>query len=296
MTDAARRPNLFLVGSMKCGTTSLHNMLAAHPSIFMCQNPKEPAWFAGGNSGKDVDWYLERFAGAADQLFVGESSTDYTKAPRLGGAAAKIKAFASDARILYIMRDPIARAVSHYWWEVEYSAEGRSFPEAMRSAREIADVGHYAMQIAPYIEAFGRERVHALTMEELTADPALAMGAIYDFLKLGRVTGEAAPLTRDNAGKSTVPRVAGSAALSRLKGTPVWLAAKALIPSSFRKQAMAALARPVERTIPGADLAAAIEIIRPRMISETKALSQLLGREFPEWRWLHEAAAPATVE
>ncbi|MFN0022265.1 MAG: sulfotransferase [Parvularculaceae bacterium] len=296
MTDAARRPNLFLVGSMKCGTTSLHNMLATHPSIFMCQNPKEPAWFSGGNSGKDLDWYLERFADAADQSFVGESSTDYTKAPRLGCAAAKIKAFAKDARILYIMRDPVARAVSHYWWEVEYSAEGRSFPEAMKSAREIADVGHYAMQIAPYIEAFGRERVHALTMEELTADPERAMGAIYDFLRLEHVAREAAPLPRDNAGKSTVPRVTGSAALSRLKGTPVWLAAKALIPSSLRKQAMAALARPVERAIPGDDLAAAVESIRPRMIAETQRLSQLLGREFPEWRWLHDAVPPASIE
>lgn len=160
MTAVQRRPNLFLVGSMKCGTTSLHNMLAAHRSIFMCRNPKEPCWFVGVNSDRSLEWYMKQFEEATDELYVGESSTDYTKAPRLDGAAPMIREFSPDARILYIMRDPIARAISHYWWEVEYSAEGRSFPEALKASREIADVGNYAMQIAPYIETFGRDRVH----------------------------------------------------------------------------------------------------------------------------------------
>lgn len=285
MTDA-RRPNLFLVGSMKCGTTSLHNMLAAHPSIFMCQNPKEPAWFAGGNSGKGVDWYLERFAEARDERFIGESSTDYTKAPRLSGVAARIKVFAPDARILYIMRDPLARAVSHYWWEVEFSAEGRSFADAMKSSREIADVGNYAMQIGPYIDAFGRERVHCLTMEALTADPAREMRAIFDFLEIEAVEMAVDELAHDNRGKATVPRVSGP--FSKLKGTPLWAAAKAVMPAALRNQAKLALAKPVDRVIPQADMAAAVAMVRPRLLKETQALSKLLGRDFPEWRGVNE--------
>lgn len=288
---AARRPNLFLVGSMKCGTTSLHTMLGAHPAIHMCQNPKEPAWFAGGNSGKDLGWYLERFADARGERYVGESSTDYTKAPRLGGVAEKIRNFAPDARILYIMRDPIARAVSHYWWEVEYSAEGRSFPDAIKSSREIADVGNYAMQIAPYIDAFGRERVHCLTMEALTSDPAREMRLIYDFLRLETVETAAEELAHDNRGKKTVPRVSGP--FSKLKGTPLWAAAKAVMPPALRKWAMAALAKPVERAIPEDDLVAGVALIRPRLIEETAALSRLLGRDFTEWRWLNEGVPSA---
>lgn len=288
MTDA-RRPNLFLAGSMKCGTTSLHNMLAAHPSIFMCQNPKEPAWFAGHNSGKDLGWYLDRFAGARDERYVGESSTDYTKAPRLGDVAQKIKDFAPDARILYIMRDPVARAVSHYWWEVEYSAEGRSFLDAMKASREIADVGNYALQIEPYIAAFGRARVHCLTMEALTSDPAREMCAIFDFLGIEAAETAAESLAHDNRGKTTVPRVSGP--FSRLKGTPLWAAAKAVMPAALRKQAIAALAKPVDRAIADEELAAAAALVRPRLLKETQALSRLLGRDFPEWRWLHEDVA-----
>lgn len=279
---------------MKCGTTSLHNMLAAHPSIFMCHDPKEPAWFAGGNSGKDLAWYLQRFAQARDERYVGESSTDYTKAPRLGSVAARIRSFSPDARILYIMRDPVARAVSHYWWEVEYSAEGRSFIDAMRASREIADVGNYALQIAPYIEAFGRGSVHVLTMESLTAAPQPAMREIFDFLGLEPYEAAPAELAHDNQGHKTVPRVSGP--FSKFKGTPVWAAAKAVIPPGLRKQAIAALARPVERKIPPDELAAAVEMVRPRMMKETEALAQLLGRSFPEWRWLNEGVAPAAID
>jgi hypothetical protein len=291
MTRAGRRPNLFLVGSMKCGTTSLHTMLDAHPDIFMSRGLKEPAWFAGTNSAKSLDWYLDHFAEATNERYIGESSTDYTKAPRLGPVANRIKEFAPDARILFIMRDPVARAISHYWWEVEYSAEGRSFPEAMKASREIADVGNYAMQLRPYVETFGRERVHALTMEALTADPRRAMVAIFDFLGLAAVAGEALELVHDNRGKETVARVSGP--FSRLKGTPIWAAAKAVMPKALRKQALSALARPAPRVIPDDEFEAGLDIIRPRMMKETEALSRLLGRDFPEWRQLYAGVAPA---
>lgn len=281
MTGGQRRPNLFLVGAMKCGTTSLHNMLDAHPSIFMCQNPKEPAWFAGGNQSKDLSWYLERFADARDERYVGESSTDYSKAPRLGPVASRIKEFSPDARILYIMRDPVERAISHYWWEVEFSAEGRSFLEAVKASREIGDVGNYAMQIEPFLKVFGRDRVCTLTMEELTAAPVQTMGRLYDFLDIERVDATEGSLAHENRGKSQVPRVSGP--FSRFKGTPLWAAAKAMMPPGLRKRAIAALARPVERSIAPAEMEAALAVLRPRVRKETEALSRLLGRDFPEW-------------
>lgn len=289
MTAAGRRPNLFLVGSMKCGTTSLHRMLDAHPEIFMSRKLKEPAWFTGTNSGKSLAWYLEHFAEATNERYVGESSTDYTKAPRLGPVADDIREFSPDARIVYIMRDPFARAVSHYWWEVEFSAEGRSFPEAMNASREIADVGNYAMQLAPYVETFGRDRVHVLTMESLTAEPNMAIEALLQFLELESAGAAPPALAHANRGRETVSRVSGP--FSKLKGTPVWAAAKAVMPKALRKQALAALAKPALRVIPDDELEAGLALIRPRIMKETEALSRLAGRNFPEWRWLHEGVA-----
>lgn len=81
-----RIPNLFIVGAMKSGTTTLHNYLNMHPDIFMSQKPKEPQYFVQElNWSKGEDWYLSLFEAAGDAKIIGESSTDYSKLPRYQG-------------------------------------------------------------------------------------------------------------------------------------------------------------------------------------------------------------------
>jgi hypothetical protein len=296
MTDA-RRPNLFLVGAMKAGTNTLHRLLDGHPDIFMSKKPKEPSWLVGSNSGLSEDWYLGLFSAAGEARYRGEASTDYTRAPRLARAAEKIKAYAPDARILYIMRDPLDRALSHYWWDVQYSAEGRSFKEAASRSREILDVGHYAMQIAPYLDVFGREKVHVMTLEALTTNAPVVLAALWRFLELPPadvMQGAAAP-PRYNPGHDQVQKLAGAAFISRLKDTPVWSAAKAVVPPRLRRRAMNSLSKPVERVISVEQMQEAATALRPRLLEETAALSKLLGREFPEWVWLNGGAAPPAL-
>lgn len=279
---------------MKAGTNTLHRLLDAHPDIFMTKKPKEPSWFAGSNSGKDEGWYLSLFTEAGATRYRGEASTDYTRAPRLKGAAEKIACYAPDARILYITRDPLDRALSHFWWDVQYSAEGRSFKDAASRSREIIDVGYYAMQIAPYLDTFGRERVQVVTLENLTADAPALLGEIWRFLDLAPVdvTGGAAP-PRYNPGKMQVPRIPGAGIFSHFKDTPVWAAAKAVVPHQMRKRAIAAIAKPVERSISPEEIEEAAAALRPRLLRETEALSKLLGRDFPEWSWLNGGPAPS---
>ena len=289
-----RRPNLFLVGAMKAGTNTLHRLLDAHPDVFMSKKPKEPSWIVGSNSGREEDWYLGLFADAGGSRYVGEASTDYSRAPRLKGAPEKIKQYSPDARILYLVRDPLDRALSHYWWDVQYSAEGRSFKDAASRSREILDVGNYAMQIAPYLETFGRGRVHVLTLESLVADAPATLKSLWEFLQLPEadVTGGAPP-PRYNPGRMEVPRLPGAGVIAHLKDTPLWTAAKTLVPPRLRKRAIASLAKPVERVIAPGEIEEAAAALRPRLLEETRALSRLLGREFPEWVWLHGGPAPS---
>jgi len=109
------RPNLFVIGAMKSGTSSLHATLAAHPQIFMCRK-KEPDYFIEQcNWSRGERWYLSLFARAGDKPIIGESSTGYTQAPRFHGVPQRIRGFRPDARFVYIMRDPIERTISHYW-------------------------------------------------------------------------------------------------------------------------------------------------------------------------------------
>ena len=125
------KPNLFIIGAMKCGTTSLHTYLGDHPDILMCPM-KEPSHFVNseelrivwpgpsrpsfGNTEKD---YCDLFRGGEGKLVRGESSTAYTKLHKVTGVAKRIYDFNSDAKLIYIMRDPIERTISHYWHAVD---------------------------------------------------------------------------------------------------------------------------------------------------------------------------------
>ncbi|MBE9040779.1 sulfotransferase [Oscillatoriales cyanobacterium LEGE 11467] len=278
--------NLFIVGAMKSGTTSLHNYLGEHPEIFMSQQPKETQYFVKElNWSKGEEWYLSIFASANGARIVGESSTDYTKAPRYQGVVERIAQFNPDARIVYIMRDPIERAISHYWWEVRWSAEGRPMKEAVKSVKDIIDTSYYAMQLAPYLETFGRDRVMTLTLEELSANPQQNLAALFEWLEVDPSFVPPSLNRRDNAATEKVSKVWGSSYISKLRGTPAWEALKRIIPSQVRASAIKTLSRPVERDF--SDVNQAIDYLRPIQRQQTDELCQLLNRQFPEWKTLY---------
>src|ERR1700730_14880709 len=152
-----RKPNLFLIGAMKSGTTYLTKLLNSHPSIFMC-DPKEPSYFVDqaqlrkiwaemwdGGYWKEEN-YLRLFQTAENATILGESSTNYTKRPLVMGVPEKIQQFNPDARFIYIMRDPVERAMSHYWHMVNWEGEWRSILDAIKEEPQYRDVSYYAMQ------------------------------------------------------------------------------------------------------------------------------------------------------
>ena len=106
------KPNLFIIGSMKSGTTSLHNYLSYNPEIYMSEE-KEPGYFVKELAqDKGIDWYLSLFDKAENVKYAGESSTHYTKLPTFSGVAERIHEFSPSAKLLYIMRDPIRRSIA----------------------------------------------------------------------------------------------------------------------------------------------------------------------------------------
>jgi len=118
---AGALPNLVVVGAMKCGTTALHGFLDRHPEIAM-SDPKELNFFFGpaagsgddapwaeGNRHRGVGWYRHQFPVAAPVR--GESSPGYTS-PSEPHVAARMAALIPGARLVYLVRDPVERAVS----------------------------------------------------------------------------------------------------------------------------------------------------------------------------------------
>jgi Sulfotransferase domain len=280
----ARLPNLFLVGAMKSATTSLHNYLDLHPEIFMTKDPwKEPGYFVKEiNLGKGIDWYLDLFKEAKNEKFLGESSVGYTRSPNYPGVPERIHNSCPDAKIIYIMRDPIERAMSQYWWEVQYSAEGRRMPSAILNNDWIMSASNYAMQLRPYIQLFGADNIYTLTTEELQSAPNETLRKIFTWLGVDAEYELADQLKTYNRSANEVNQIIGSGVFSHLKGTKFWQTLKTILPISLRRRLKRLLARPVVKNED--DREETVALLRPIMQGQVQELSALLGKQFPEWK------------
>lgn len=164
-----RKPDFIIIGAMKSATTTLHDQLAAHAGIFM-STPKEPNFFSDEAEWKrGLDWYFGLFAAAREGDLCGESSTHYTKLPTHARTIDRIAEHVPDAKFIYVMRHPIDRLISHYIHEWTQRVIDEPLSRAIDAHPELVQYGQYAMQLRPYIERFGRERVLPVFFDRLNA-------------------------------------------------------------------------------------------------------------------------------
>jgi hypothetical protein len=179
--DRAVLPNLVVIGGLKCGTTSLHHYLNLHPEISMSR-PKELNFFVAElNWPLGPDWYAAHFDPAA--AVRGETSPHYTDRPRLDGVAARMHEVIPHARIVYVVRDPIDRTLSHYLHNLGGGYDDRPLEDALASEESAyVDRSRYAFQLEPYLDAFGPDRIAIVSREELRDSRAPTMRRLFEFL------------------------------------------------------------------------------------------------------------------
>ena len=77
---------------------------------------------------------------ADGEKYIGESSTDYTKLPRCDKVVNKLWEYNPNVRLIYIMRHPIERTISHYWHGVRCGDEHRDILTAIQDNSEYVDI------------------------------------------------------------------------------------------------------------------------------------------------------------
>ncbi len=184
-------PTFFVIGAAKAGTTSLHYYLDQHPQIQMSAI-KEPHFFAGPENGilfppervGNLDEYEELFDPAFEVR--GEASPSYTNAPRRQGVPERIEELVPDARFVYLVRDPIARTVSHYRHAVASGKEQRPLRDALEEVADpqsyLACHSLYARQLELYLRRFPEERVMVVDQADLLDDREATLRGIFAFL------------------------------------------------------------------------------------------------------------------
>ena len=147
----APAPDFAIIGAMKSATSTLHVQLSAVSGVAM-SSPKEPCFFSDDEIfARGEAWYDACFAHAGPGDLRGESSTHYTKLPTLPHACERLHRRRPDAKLLYVIRHPIDRLISHYvhgWTEgwhrgdLERAIDDAGFGRMHRSAAQ-SFVGHF---------------------------------------------------------------------------------------------------------------------------------------------------------
>jgi hypothetical protein len=190
-------PNFLIIGAMKSGTTALYYYLEQHPEIYMSP-VKEPNFFSSqeqenaADAVTNIGTYQDLFRGGSGKKALGEASHSYLYEPR---AAADIKRYVPEAKLIAILRNPIDRAYSHFLHMVRTGMEPLDdFAQALREEevrihkeRTFQDYigrGLYYNQLKRYFGTFPQEQVRVYLYEDLSGAPISTVQDAFRFLKV----------------------------------------------------------------------------------------------------------------
>ena len=220
---------------------------------------------------------------------IGESTTDYTKLPKWPGVAERISAFNPEARFLYIMRDPIQRTISHYWWNVWKEGETREMLTAVKEDPFYHQVSDYAMQLTPYLERVGSSRVMTIAYEDFVDDPLSVLQSIFAWLGVDPHFVPANLHTKENVTPTEIHQVKNRF-LHKFRHSRLWNQIGHYAPGFVRRFGRLLVERRVSRTT---DVSPdVLEYLKPIVREQITRLTQLLGRPFPQWHGVSENGIP----
>ncbi len=177
-------PNLVIIGAMKCGTTSLHQYLDLHPQIHMSGLKELDFFVREKNWRRGINWYQSHFTKIAD--VVGESSPNYTKHPLFTGIPERMHQIIPKAKLIYLVRDPVSRVVSHYLHQYINRAEHRDLNEALAdlSNNNYITSSCYAMQLEQFLPYYPLKQILLVSLEELSHSPLNTLQRVFRFLEV----------------------------------------------------------------------------------------------------------------
>lgn len=212
-----RLPDFVIIGAMKAGTTTLFERLGHVPGVTL-PTTKEPHFFSDDDKwSRGVEWYQSMFEGCDG--VTGEASVSYSDAANVDVVVDRMSRVLPEARILFAVRDPLARMRSHYHHEVLRTRETRPFSEAIADpATSFVTRSLYGATLAAYLKRFEPGQILVYRLEDLDNPTTGTWQRILGHLGL-----ESAPMPTDRRNESAV----------RPQFTPalLWLWERRLLPT-----------------------------------------------------------------
>lgn len=296
----SRKPEFFIVGAPKAGTSALFEHLGQHPRVFF-PRLKEPMYFGSdleflNCSRRTLEDYRALFADADHAARIGEASTTYLYSQR---APAEIRDFNPQARIIIMLRDPVA--VMHAWhgeclatgvepirdFRAALEAEqrrraGRDLPNrrGVRQALYYREIVRFADHVSRYLDTFGRERVHVILFEDWVSATSEVCRQTLEFLEVDP------PFVPDLGVVNPSKRVR-SHRLHDLVAQPpsaVERTARFLLPARLRRGLRHELLRLNRHAAPREPMDPALAAeLRAELAPGIQRLASLIGRDLNTW-------------
>ncbi len=261
-----RRPNFFIIGAPKSGTTSLYDYLNGHPDVYMSP-VKEPFYFSpdvrGGlrrrfNHGEDDDKYLALYEDARDEKRVGEASTRYLMsdvAPRL------IREFAPDSLAIAMLRNPVdfvyalhnerfsqgAEDVADFATAMALDEErraGRSLPPGSNPAGAVyRDNALFGSQLEHWFAEFDPTRIHVIVFDDFARDTPKEFRKVLEFLEI-----DPSYVPEEFGVSNPSHRLRGGVVRSTLKSRPAQFMAHRALPKLIGQNRTSRIAQRVRQS------------------------------------------------
>ncbi len=179
------RANLFIIGAMKAGSSSLFRYLGESAQIGFCE-PKEPMFFSDDPVfQKGYDWYHSLFPKDRSYLYYCDGSTNYSKSHTWTESAERIFAYNPDAKFVYLVRDPFDRLVSQYKHMVRTGVTSLPLKqEILANGVDYLANGYYQAQIQKYAALFPAEQIRVLDFSRIVNEPEIVVNELLEWLSL----------------------------------------------------------------------------------------------------------------
>jgi hypothetical protein len=271
-------PTFLIIGSAKAATTTLWSILNQHPDVFVPEL-KEPNYLLGGTwASRGRSWYESLFADGAGVRHRGEASPAYSMFPMFPGVPERAAELVPEVRIIYMIRHPVRRMVSHWTQATTAGHEHRPLQDALVWASAYHFTSCYGLQLSRWAKAFPLEALLVLRSEDLDSDPEGSIDRVLEHLRLDRGWRPTVTEMRENAStrkpRSPRPviRAAGALRGAGLERAAQWLAKR----TPFKERAgLLRPYRPSELELDPAHAEALLECFR----ADFGLLRQLVGPE-----------------
>jgi len=194
-----KKANLFIIGASKCGTTSFYNILKEHPDICM-SSTKETSYFSLSEEKQKEINYQDYYSHCTNQKILGEVSPIYSELHTAPWTAERIYKYNSEAKIIYLIRNPIDRLKSvwkqtlhtGHWKEQVYLKRfginvpkmSLDFKKAVFDYPAFLDACRYWFQISGYKEFYLDDQIKIIFFEDFISSPEAVFKEVFSFLNI----------------------------------------------------------------------------------------------------------------